>query len=673
MEYKRQKNIRSKLISYTDQQIKLHKNKNVNILINSLSSKEIEKKNMLFTEFIIIEKPQIFQNIDNNRSIIENIYINNNSLISNIVIYPLSSRIISSNIKINMENICNFNLNNTYIEDNSNNNNEYIYRKRTNKINSCKPINIFSPIEQPCLIKKEVGERKLKMSKNEINFHVYNSLCKDKLETEKEINENNINDFGRCKNFSKQLSTDTIATDISRIIRICHYDKSLNSPTLSRSNSFFEETEEIKKAKKYAKKLKDYCLTLKKKYPNKQSNFKFKKTKNESNEINSKDIKIKFNDNKDKIIFEHIDDKMNYRKIKSRKIIIKDKIRNFIKKYSERLKDKNKDTSDDNIINFVKPNKKMKSERNIKNKIKKNSFVFSEDTYNNNTEHSTNVQYIQQEKDSKNKSNQIIAKVKRKNKKLTDKMESKFKLKDLELNCKSPLKSRKKEQILFIKKIKHKIADNNRIQKNKIKKSKRHDSPLLNSNKKEKRKSIELKMPEVGNTLGKIFFSTRNLSTKEEISVIKSNNKKNEINNKVNNNENEHVNSNNKRKKSKKNRLTLQKIRENKINFKKDEEIHKKKTLFVKKNKRNTLNISKDIIIKKRKLSYLDDNEEKLTTITNDVTKIKKKEKKIIFKLDDDSTINKDERSSIDISNDFNVVDEYLYKKKQKRIKNIQK
>lgn len=152
MEYKRQKNIRSKLISYTDQQIKLHKNKNVNILINSLSSKEIEKKNMLFTEFIIIEKPQIFQNIDNNRSIIENIYINNNSFISNIVIYPLSSRIISSNIKINMENICNFNLNNTYIEDNSNNNNEYIYRKRTNKINSCKPINIFSPIEQPCLI-----------------------------------------------------------------------------------------------------------------------------------------------------------------------------------------------------------------------------------------------------------------------------------------------------------------------------------------------------------------------------------------------------------------------------------------------------------------------------------------------------------------------------------------
>ena len=180
-------------------------------------------------------------------------------------------------------------------------------------------------------------------------------------------------------------------------------------------------------------------------------------------------------------------------------------------------------------------------------------------------------------------------------------------------------------------------------------------------------------MPEVGNTLGKIFFSTRNLSTKEEISVIKSNNKKNEINNKLNNNENEHVNSNNKRKKSKKNPLTLQKIRENKINFQKDGEIHKKKTLFIKKNKRNTLNISKDIIIKKRKLSYLDDNEEKLTTITNVGTKIKKKEKKIIFKLDDDSTINKDERSSIDISNDFNVVDEYLYKKKQKRIKNIQK
>ena len=98
MEYEKHKKIRAKLINYTNQQIKIRKNKNVKFLINSTSLEELEKKNMQCKEFFVIEKPQIYKNIDNNRSIVEYIYINNNSFRRNIVIYPLSSRLMSSKI-----------------------------------------------------------------------------------------------------------------------------------------------------------------------------------------------------------------------------------------------------------------------------------------------------------------------------------------------------------------------------------------------------------------------------------------------------------------------------------------------------------------------------------------------------------------------------------------------
>ena len=46
MKYEKQKKIRTKLINYTNQQMKIQKNKKKPILINSTSLEELEKKNM---------------------------------------------------------------------------------------------------------------------------------------------------------------------------------------------------------------------------------------------------------------------------------------------------------------------------------------------------------------------------------------------------------------------------------------------------------------------------------------------------------------------------------------------------------------------------------------------------------------------------------------------------
>ena len=657
MEYKKQKRIRANLISYTNQQIKLCKNKNVKILINSLSLEQLERKNMLCDEFIIIEKPQIFGNIDNNRSIIENIYINNSSFISNIVIYPLSSRVISSNMRKNINNIFDNNLS-INIEDNKNKN---IINKKTNKISCTQVKNNFGP---PYLIKRELGERKLRMSKNEINFHMTNCFSKDKLDNQKDNNENNNNDFNICK-ISKQLSTETIATEISRIIKICHNDKSINSSNLSRSNSILEETEDIKQAKLYAKKLQYYCLTLKYKYPNKKSIIKLKKIKNETNENNFDVVKNKCNYIKDKINFEKIDDKKYYRKIKSRKFIIKDKIKNFIKKYSAKIKDKNHDNSDENLI-IIRPNKKMKSDKNIKNKFQRNSFVFSEDNYNNNTEQSTNAQCKPQENDSRYKANQYFIKIKKKRKiKITEKEESKTqnKMKASEKNVISPSKTKKKENIpnLFLKQIRNKITDNNNKNETKRTKKSKKESPLNNN--KKKRISIDIRMPEVSKTLERVFFNTKNLSTTDEISIAKNSEKKIKNDNKENEQENH-------RKKKIKKKKNIN-IRGSKISLKRERPINKTKTEL----KRKSFILSKNLNVKKRKLSLLEEEEEKITNKTNVIiqSKINENPKKITFKLDDDFIIKKKNKKENDMNDDINIIDEYLYKKKHKRSKNTQK
>ena len=148
---------------------------------------------------------------------------------------------------------------------------------------------------------------------------------------------------------------------------------------------------------------------------------------------------------------------------------------------------------------------------------------------------------------------------------------------------------------------------------------------------------------------------------------------------KNNNNENKNHNSKIKKKKNtkKKNNKTLTKIHQGHSDNQhlresnKGDIIQKTSTFFVKK-KANALNLSKKE--KERKFSAAnngcDENEKIINnnTIDFDFNKKKEKQKKITFKLGEDFSILINDNNN-DESEDINLLDDYLYNKKIKRIK----
>ena len=695
MEYEKQKKIRAKLIKYTNQQLKNQKHNKIKFLINSISLEELEKKNMRCKEFFIEEKTQIYQNIDNKRSIVQNIYIKNNSFSSNIVIFPLSSRIISNNMIKNTQTINNSNLNMTYIDINSNNTIERIHNKRSGFI---KQTNLESPVDQCCLFKKELGERKLRKSKNEINMNAYNSFNEDELNKEKcekniEKDEINKNESEKYKQCSKQLSTETLATEISRIIKACHNEKNINSFELSRSDSKIEETEDIKKARKYAKKLKYYCRTLKNKYPYKSGSRQNNRIKKIENKIYDINIKDKANINLEK------EDKKNIhknKKVEKKTNVLNDKEKkNYKKKNSEKIKEKDIILIDienyNNNVGYSPINKKIKSDRNLKQKIKRDSFVYSEDNYNNVTEQSTNnhIQYKANDNESKTKSkiNSTIVKIlKKKTKKYLENDKSKLKNKKQKEKTISLAKKIKKEILQnFMKKIKNRILETSNNNENNN--SKRHskvlkkislqkeESPYPLNDIKNKRNSIDTRMISKGSSgLECIFIDTKNLSISEGLSTLKKKKKKHSDKiGKVSDNiinENDNLSPINKRNKIKKNKAYFtykENNQEKKDEIKKLLKIKKTKTLFLKKKPKNK---------NKRKISPILSEEKDINnTIDNDSNKkYINNSKKTTFKLDESAIeINNDNFYTNEDKDDFNILDEYLYKKKHKRIKNKNK
>ena len=660
MKKEKEKKIRAKLINYINQQLKISKKKNTNFLINSFTLEELEKKNLRCKEFFIVEEPQIYYNIDNNRSIIQNIYIHNNYFTSNIVIYPLSSRIISPNKIRNNNNIYN-KLNMTYIEDSTTGKN---LNEITNTNKSIKIKNIDSPVDKSRLIKKELWERKMKLAKNEINTNNnFNNNCNsfekngNLIEKPEEKKENNKIELEMFK--SRQLSTETIATEISRIIKICHNDKSLNSFGISRSNSIIEETEDIKKAKKYAKKLKYFCRTLKNKKPN---------VKNRLDILKNKINEMLINKNEDMID----EDKLNYRRIKSRKLILKERARY---KVSEKFKKVDILNDNENIIT-LRRNKKLKSERNLKHRINKNSFLLSEDNYN--TEQSTNIQnnqYKTIENDSKK--NLIIHKsiknIRKQNKRLTGK-----KLTEKEKSPKKDLYKDKKKTLLLnmvIKKMKSKFFDENKKGSKLKKKSKNNNGSKIIKEFKEKRISIDTRNIGIRKSLETVFLNTKNLSSSEEFPLVKISKKKisdivqKEGFNTNNEKELESINHENKRKNLKKKSHKQSNIQKEKNN---------NKNLNNKNNKKTQRNLNESNFgKKKRKSSTIYDDEKMKKVINNSINlgslnKKKEKSKKMTMKSDENSYIKTEYYNTIE-TNDFNLLDEYLYKKKHKKIKNLLK
>ena len=698
MEYEKQKKIRTKLIKYTNQQLINQKQNKIKFLINSISLEELEKKNMRCKEFFIEEKSQIYQNIDNKRSIVQNIYIKNNSFSSNIVIFPLSSRIISNNKIKNTETINNSNINMAYIDINSNDIIERIHNQRSGSI---KQRNLESPVDQCCLFKKELGERKLRKSKNEINMNAYNSFNEDELNKEKceknEKDEINKNESEKYKQCSKQLSTETLATEISRIIKVCHNEKNVNSFELSRSDSKIEETEDIKKARKYAKKLKYYCRTLKNKYPYKSSSRQNNRLKKIENKIYDINIKDKANINLEK------EDKKNIhknKKVEKKTNVLNDKEKRLCKKkHSEKIKEKDiiliDIENDNNNVGYSPINKKIKSERNIKQKIKRDSFVYSEDNYNNMTEQSTNnhIQYKTNDNESKTKSkiNSSIVKIlKKKTKKFLENEKSKFKNKKQKEKTISPTKKIKKAILQnFMKKIKNRILEiSNNNENNNIKRHskgikkinlQKEESPYPLNDIKNKRNSIDTRMISKGNSgLECIFIDTKNLSISEGLSTLKKKKKKhsdtkgkdndNDNDNLINENDNlSPINKRNKIKKKKANFTYKENNQEKKDEIKKLLKIKKTKTLFLNKKPKNK---------NKRKISpILSEDKNINNTIDNGSNKkYINNSKKTTFKLDESAIeINNENFYTNEDKDDFNILDEYLYKKKHKRIKNKNK
>lgn len=423
MNGEKQKKIRTQLINFMNQELmNIKKSRKTNFLINSMTLEQLEKKNMQCKDFYIEEKNEIYENIDNGWVIGLNIYINNIAD-SNPLIHSLANIIKNNSFIKDIKNKNQININwfNT-------NNIETIIQKQSNKLLYIqKEGNVGSPVDTSLLIKKDIGERILKRNKKECNsnkmpiVHSERFLTTDNYENEKlkikdnktdhknknAISKKKISDIDDLK-ISKQLSNVTLETEISRIIQLCHEERYINSFEHYPSDTkISNDSKEIKRAKIYAKKLKLYCRTLKRKFPlNNEKNIKIRRN-NDENKIR-KDI-INITENK-------IEKSKKIKKNSSFGIL------NGVKKMKEKIKD-------ENDYKQIIPKKKIKSERNIKFKIK------SKDESNKNniaTSSSNNKQYKTLD-DKINKKRISLFKLKRKTKRKTlneeIKSKNKFKIK----------------------------------------------------------------------------------------------------------------------------------------------------------------------------------------------------------------------------------------------------
>ena len=409
MKEEKKKKIRTQLINFINQELQNTKNKKSKFLINSMTLEQLEKKNMQCKDFRIEEKEQIYHNIDNGWIIGLNIYINNSSNY-NPFIYSLSN-IIKDNYIINdIKNKNDININQM---DDIYNNKETIIQKQSNKILFIqKEGKGGSPVNTSLLIKKEVGERKLKRTNHEFNSNKMpinrSELSLNKKENEKEIDigkdvnfNNNINIVNDIDDnnllITKQLSKETLETEISRIIKICYDEKYTNSfEHFPSDNKISELSKEISIAKMYAKKLKIYCRTLKRKNPISNESIKreISKDNNKNNYMKIYEVKNKNIKNEK----ENISKKNNVledKNIKNKKLKKNQSLLINLKKNIEKEKE---DVDQLENSKPPKPHKKINSERNIKLKIKRDSFLkiikaIKNDKNNNNTISSTNKQY----------------------------------------------------------------------------------------------------------------------------------------------------------------------------------------------------------------------------------------------------------------------------------------
>ena len=743
MNEEKQKKIRTQLINFMNKElIRNKKLKKSNFLINSMTLEQLEKKNMQCKDFYVKEKDKIYQNIDNGWIIGLNIYVNNLSN-HNPFIYCLSNAIKDNYILNNIKNKTDIHINQI---NNINNNKETIIQKQSNKILFIqKEGNMGSPVDTSLLIKKELGVMKLKRKNHEFNSNKIPIHFSDRLlnidNIEKEIEKDNdkkkenniinnidiINDIDENIKLTKQLSNETLETEISRIIKICHDDRYTNSFEHFPSDSKISElSKEIKIAKMYAKKLKYYCRTLKRKFPiNNEGGGN--KIENKSSELT---INNHYNENIEKIN-EEKNNKKNSKEnciTKDTNIAVKEKnkskkvkknsSRKIIKKNTQRVKEVNNKI--DNIKQII-PKKKIKSEKNIKLKIKRDSFLKIikdiENEKNNMATISTNINEFRTLDDKNKKKTNILKLSKKRKKSLEKENKSKPKIKIKKELIKSPLKIIKnkinKENKKHIKNHKtmknmYILTDSPKLSISNLDKKKRIKEKLdeaiknkiitetnrdkinskryhLHKNKNKKRGSVDTKMNMSG--FEKLFFlKAKNKSTQEDI--LYNNKKKKKKSRKISNINTNINNSSLSQQKDlsssiEKNKKCNKKYNKKNIPIPRNTKDEKKKTFaFLKIRKESTVLEAIKKMEKrkstnfhninafgtKRKLSPVYNDDKKGNNTINENKKIENNSKKIKFKL---SKLNhnenyNDNKRETDI---FNLMDEFLYKRKHERRK----
>jgi len=314
-----QKKIRAYLINYVDEELKRKKRKNKKeILINSIPLDILEKKNMQCTSFIIKENNYFYQqNLDIGWVIGVNFDINNSNhqkplmnLFTNKLTKEIdkvdSSEIGEEKIEIvNKETIIKKNIDRTL----------YIHHQKD--LSSSLGISLFQ--------KREISERKFNKEYNNDYFSgLISNFMSNKNNKEKYKEETRFKDTNSIldDNFFlvKRMSNITLETELSRIIKCCHEEDCSSSQERCASESRRAEmNKELKLARMYAKKLNLYCKKLKK---NVDRSYFRKKTIQQKNQIKKvktnaiKNItKIKNGEINNSKVKSHIIQRIKYRKI----------------------------------------------------------------------------------------------------------------------------------------------------------------------------------------------------------------------------------------------------------------------------------------------------------------------------------------------------------------------
>ena len=314
MNEKKQKKIRAYLINFVNEElIRKKRNNKKDILINSTSLDILAQKNMQCKVFFVEEHKFFYQqNMDIGWIMGVNFDLNNSypqkplmDLFSNKVA-KVMDKIDSSDIEeekieiVNKETIIKKNLDRIL----------YIHHEKE----------IGSPLGTSLFQKKEISERKIyRENKDYLSGKVSNFFMNKNDNQKDDIKLKDTNSF---ENFMliKRYSNITLETELSRIIRCCHDEDCPSSQEHCILESRRSEMNKgLKIARMYAKRLNLYCKTLKnnfkKKYlKGKKLNFKKKKNTETKKETNFKNENA--DKNKGKI---HNIQKFKFQKIKPKK------------------------------------------------------------------------------------------------------------------------------------------------------------------------------------------------------------------------------------------------------------------------------------------------------------------------------------------------------------------